>query len=73
MPIGAGVTLFKRDGSTLNYCSRKCEKNFKMKRNPLKFKWTQKFVKGSAVKKSSKAKHVVASASVQQAVKGENK
>lgn len=40
---GLGVTLFKRDGTALHYCSRKCERNLEMGRNPRKFKWTTKF------------------------------
>lgn len=42
---GIGVTFFKKDGSALHFCSRRCEKYLNMKRNPRKLKWTGKFVK----------------------------
>ncbi len=45
---GTGFTLFKKDGTAIRYCSRKCERNTELKRNPTKFKWTQKYVKGTA-------------------------
>jgi large subunit ribosomal protein L24e len=42
VPVGNGVTVFKRDGTPVRYCSRKCEKNAKLGRNPRKLKWTKK-------------------------------
>ncbi|MGB9577137.1 MAG: 50S ribosomal protein L24e [Candidatus Micrarchaeia archaeon] len=46
IPVGTGFTLFKRDGTAIHYCSRKCEANARMGRNPRRKKWTKKFVKG---------------------------
>lgn len=39
--IGTGVTVFKRTGASLHFCSRKCAKNHEMGRAPRKFKWTR--------------------------------
>lgn len=47
---GTGVTLYKKDGSPVHYCSRKCEKNALMKRNPRHLKWTGKYAAGKAAK-----------------------
>jgi large subunit ribosomal protein L24e len=39
--------LVKNDGSIQWTCSNKCKKNLrKLKRDPRKFKWTTKYVKG---------------------------
>jgi large subunit ribosomal protein L24e len=41
---GIGILFVKRDGTTLNFCSRKCEKNLlKLGRNPRKLKWTARY------------------------------
>ncbi len=40
---GVGFTVFKRDGSSVHYCSRKCSRNAALKRNPAKLKWTKVF------------------------------
>ena len=42
---GTGFTLFKKDGTAAHYCSRKCERNAEMNRNPRRLKWTKKFAK----------------------------
>jgi len=40
MPPGTGKMLVKKDGSSLYFCSRKCEKNsLKLGRSPRNFKW----------------------------------
>ncbi len=39
---GKGLKYFKKDGTVINFCSRKCEKNFEMGRKPSKLKWTRK-------------------------------
>ncbi|MBI5225004.1 50S ribosomal protein L24e [Candidatus Micrarchaeota archaeon] len=50
--IGTGLTFFKRDGTAMHFCSRKCEKNqFVLKRNPAHFKWTAKFASSAKKKK----------------------
>ncbi len=50
--IGTGLTIFKRDGSSMHFCSRKCEKNqLKLHRNPAHFKWTTKFASSAKKKK----------------------
>ncbi|HEY9385632.1 MAG TPA: 50S ribosomal protein L24e [Nitrososphaeraceae archaeon] len=44
---GQGTMLVKNDGSIQWTCSNKCKKNLrKLKRDPRKLKWTNKFVKG---------------------------
>jgi len=38
---GTGKTYAKKDGTSYNFCSGKCEKNLiGMKRKPVKTKWT---------------------------------
>ena len=49
--VGSGVTMFKRDGTALYFCSRKCEKNISMGRNPARFKWTEKYSSSAKKKK----------------------
>lgn len=49
---GTGLAFFRRDGTSLHFCSRKCEMNqFKMKRNPARLKWTMKFASTAKKKK----------------------
>lgn len=44
---GTGIMLVKNDGSIQWTCSNKCKKNLRiLKRDPRKFKWTKKYVKG---------------------------
>ena len=44
---GTGTMFVKNDGTVLWFCSAKCKKNSKeLKRDPRKFKWTNKYVKG---------------------------
>lgn len=44
---GSGKIYVKDNGSIINFCSSKCEKNMlKLKRDARKFKWTKFFVKG---------------------------
>ena len=38
---GTGVMLLKNDGKIMAYCSKKCERNAKI-RKPLKVKWVTK-------------------------------
>ncbi|MBI4360777.1 50S ribosomal protein L24e [Candidatus Micrarchaeota archaeon] len=47
-PLGTGVTFYKKDGTSIHYCSRRCEKYTEQKRNPRKLKWTGRFEKGKA-------------------------
>ncbi|HYJ02447.1 MAG TPA: 50S ribosomal protein L24e [Nitrososphaeraceae archaeon] len=43
----SGIMLVKNDGSIQWTCSNKCKKNLrKLRRDPRKMKWTNKFVKG---------------------------
>ena len=46
IPTHEGMMLIKNDGSIQWTCSPKCKKNIKLKRDPRKFKWTRKYVKG---------------------------
>jgi len=39
---GTGLIYVKNDGTILRFCSSKCFKSYKMKRDPRKLKWTKK-------------------------------
>ena len=47
---GTGFTLYKKDGTPVHYCSKKCEKNAFLKRNPRRLKWTNRFLAGKSQK-----------------------
>ena len=50
-PPWRGITYIKNDGTTYYFCSRKCRVSFlEFKRDPRKFKWTEKYVKGGLKK-----------------------
>ena len=40
---GTGLMYVRNDGSQLWFCSSKCFKLWKMKRDPRKLKWTKKY------------------------------
>jgi large subunit ribosomal protein L24e len=43
--IGTGKMVVLKSGVIKYFCSRKCEKNYKMGRDPKKIKWTEIFRK----------------------------
>ena len=51
---GTGIVFVTKKGNILNFCSSKCMKNYKLKRKPIKIKWTAKHRELRNVKSSSK-------------------
>ena len=55
IPKGKGHMYVKKDGTVYWFASQKTEKNFlKLKRNPVKTKWTNAYHKDKEIKKKSK-------------------
>ena len=46
-----GITVILNDGSSLHFCSGKCRKNFKLKRDSKKVNWVRREKKQKTKKK----------------------
>lgn len=42
---GKGIIFVYSDGRVIYFCSSKCRRNFRMKRNPKKIKWARQIEK----------------------------
>jgi large subunit ribosomal protein L24e len=45
LKLGTGKMFVANSNTIFYFCSKKCEKNWKMGRNPKKLKWTEDFKK----------------------------
>ena len=48
-----GLTVFTFDGKRISYCSSKCQRNNKLKRDPKKVDWIKRKKKGEKVVRES--------------------
>ncbi len=55
---GTGVKFVKKDGTVSDFCSSKCQKNSRLKREGRRRKWTKAYVEftGKTGKKKTKKK-----------------
>ncbi|MFQ5710790.1 MAG: 50S ribosomal protein L24e [Candidatus Geothermarchaeales archaeon] len=53
IPPRSGTIYVKNDGTVYRFCSRRCRVNVLLfKRDPRKFKWTAKYVRGGLKRRS---------------------
>ncbi len=51
---GTGILYVKKDGNTMNFCTRKCQVNMvQMKRVPRRVKWTNEYHTIKEMRKNS--------------------
>lgn len=43
IPRGTGLIFIRKDGSRLDFCSRKCDRSVQMGRKNRKIRWTEEF------------------------------
>ncbi|MDD5192600.1 MAG: 50S ribosomal protein L24 [Candidatus Nanoarchaeia archaeon] len=48
-----GLTIFQLDGKTIHFCSSKCRRNNKLKRDPRKVNWVKRQKKASKSEKTA--------------------
>lgn len=53
---GVGIMIVSNDGRINYFCSSKCRKNHKLKRNPRKVEWTKAYAEEKKIRIHSQSK-----------------